>query len=97
MADQISQETVEQIEKAVEQVVAQVNTGNSEPAPQSYQDRVRTEKADLDSKIAKLDAFITDGTSAYHTLNPEARIQLKQQANFMRGYSDILGERISTF
>jgi hypothetical protein len=70
------------------------------PVPPTYQDRVRTEKAELDAKIEKLQAFIDGDVFKNMSTNVEGadeRGRLKSQLNFMRGYSDILGERIIRF
>lgn len=62
----------------------------------SHQSRVRAEKAELDIRLAELDAFILDDP-AYRDL-PEAEQQrLNKQSLAMAQYSNILDERIAAF
>jgi hypothetical protein len=60
-----------------------------------YQQRVIDEKADLDVKIAKLDAFI--GSATFDALPLEERERLEDQFDPMSEYATILGERIDAF
>ncbi len=62
---------------------------------QPHQERVVTEKTELDEKIAKLNIFF-DG-SVYCTLPQEERDRLWRQARYMREYSKVLAERITAF
>jgi len=64
---------------------------------QEYQHRVVQEKADLDEKIAKLNAFL--GTQDFFKIVPDAaeRSRLTSQYGAMTEYSRILGERIENF
>jgi hypothetical protein len=61
----------------------------------TYQQRVRDEKADLDEKLGKLEAFI--GTMTYVELPVEERSRLYRQRRSMADYSEDLGERIAAF
>ena len=60
-----------------------------------YQERVVTEKAELDIKREKLIAFI--GGETYRTLSASERSRLNRQLEAMALYSGILGERIAAF
>lgn len=60
-----------------------------------HQQRVVDEKAELDSKLAKLIPFLSSDTC--HALPFDERSRLKRQADVMREYSGILGERIAAF
>jgi hypothetical protein len=62
---------------------------------QPHQERVVTEKAELDSKIEKLDTFIHG--SIYAALDNDERIRLMRQFCHMKDYSNVLGERIAAF
>ena len=62
---------------------------------QPYQARVVEEKAELDEKLAKLQAFLS--TPIYQALDSEERIRLQRQSSIMQEYSDILAERIAAF
>jgi len=62
---------------------------------ESFQDRVRIEKAELDAKLHKLQDFLV--SSIFTTLPDDERVRLQRQAHWMEGYSDILTERISAF
>jgi hypothetical protein len=60
-----------------------------------HQQRVVTEKAELDERLGKLLAFFQQPIFAGL---PEAeRSRLRNQARFMDGYSAVLGERIDAF
>jgi hypothetical protein len=58
----------------------------------NHQDRVRDEKAALDDKIQKLDAFI--GKDYFLNLKKEAQDLMLKQLEVMKQYSEILGDRI---
>lgn len=60
-----------------------------------HQQRVVEEKAELDSKLANLIPFLSSDTC--HALPFDERSRLKRQADVMREYSGILGERIAAF
>jgi hypothetical protein len=60
-----------------------------------YQQRVVTEKAELDEKLAALTTFT--GTESFRALPEEEQILLLQQGVAMRTYSDILAARIERF
>lgn len=60
-----------------------------------HQERVVKEKADLDERLNKLEAFIEG--DAYDALPIDERHLLQSQAVYMRNYSIILGHRIAYF
>ena len=60
-----------------------------------YQQRVVDEKAELDSKLDKLNAFFP--TDLFAQLKPNEQERLYLQASVMQKYSNILGERIEDF
>ena len=61
-----------------------------------HQERVVTEKAELDEKRTRLISFI--GTNAtYRTLDQVDQFRLNRQLEAMTLYSNILGERIAAF
>jgi len=62
---------------------------------QPHQERVVTEKSELDEKLTKLNAFI--GGKTYEALPEAERIRLARQANIMHEYSFVLAERIAAF
>lgn len=62
---------------------------------QPHQERVVTEKSELDEKIEKLDTFRA-GT-IFPTLDEEEQKRLYAQLSFMRSYSGILADRIAAF
>ena len=64
-------------------------------APADFRDRVRAEKVDLDDKLQKLDAF--RATTTFENLPVDEQGRLAAQANHMRGYSNVLGQRIAAF
>lgn len=64
------------------------------PAP-AWQDRVITEKAELDERIVKLDAFIVS-PDFWRLKTIDARL-LQEQVVAMRCYSLVLGKRIEQF
>ncbi len=61
-----------------------------------HQQRVVAEKAELDDRLAKLDAFILDNP-LYLKLDEAEQQRLKRQSLYMGQYSDVLGERIKAF
>jgi len=67
---------------------------------QPHQQRVVDEKADLDTKIADLSAFIESfnaGFSRFAALPEPERMRLYAQLRTMVAYSSILSERIAAF
>ena len=62
---------------------------------QPHQQRVVTEKDELDEKIVKLNAFLNG--SFFSTLDSSEQEHLKLQAHYMSEYSDVLGARIAAF
>jgi len=63
---------------------------------QEFQQRVVDEKAALDDKIGKLEAFTTSATP-YRDLPVDEQKRLTRQRVVMQEYSNILGERIANF
>ena len=61
----------------------------------THQERVVTEKAELDEKIDKLDIFRSG--SIFPTLPTEEQDRLNIQLSIMRQYSGILADRIAAF
>jgi hypothetical protein len=62
---------------------------------QPHQQRVVTEKDELDVKIDKLDTFRA-GT-IFPTLAEDEQDRLNKQLSFMRQYSGVLADRIAAF
>lgn len=62
---------------------------------QPHQQRVVTEKSELDDKRQKLATFI--GNEMYRTLGPMEQSRLNRQLEAMTLYANILGERIEAF
>lgn len=60
-----------------------------------HQQRVVTEKTELDDKLQKLTAFIGGGT--YRTLASAEQSRLNRQLEAMTLYTNILAERIAAF
>lgn len=67
------------------------------PTLAPHQERVVTEKADLDAKIMKLSIFV--GSAAFKSVVPDTLEQgrMQRQLVVMSEYSSILGERIEAF
>ena len=63
---------------------------------QPHQQRVVDEKTELDIKLDALNNFI-DTNKMFSSLSREEQDRLYRQAYAMRGYSDILAERIGAF
>lgn len=72
---------------------------SQQPDPYSdlppYQQRVIAEKAELDERIEKLDAFLV--TTTFHGLPASERNRLMFQGSAMRIYSRVLADRIAAF
>lgn len=62
---------------------------------EAHQERVITEKADLDEKIEKLRAFFT--TPLFGGLDGAEQDRLSRQFSYMCSYSAVLEERIEAF
>ena len=60
-----------------------------------YQERVLAKRAELDDKLGKLLAFL--GNDAAPPVSDDERNRLRRQAQVMREYSDILGQRIQAW
>ena len=61
-----------------------------------HQERVVSEKHDLDEKLNKLKAFI-ETSPTFKALPEDERGRLNQQFDCMAEYSSILGQRIAAF
>ena len=68
-----------------------MNTANLQP----HQQRVVTEKAELDEKLGKLLSFFQ--TPTFAGLSEAEQSRLRNQARFMDGYSAVLAERIAAW
>lgn len=62
---------------------------------EAHQERVITEKADLDEKIEKLRVFFT--TPLFGGLDGAEQDRLSRQFSYMCSYSAVLEERIAAF
>ncbi len=62
---------------------------------QEFQQRVVTEKAELDDKISRLRPFLASET--FKALPNDEQERLQTQLALMCSYSDVLGERIAAF
>ena len=62
---------------------------------QPHQQRVVDEKAELDEKLTKLDAF--GRTPLFASLPDDEQGRLNRQHSLMEQYSAVLGERIAAF
>lgn len=62
---------------------------------QPHQQRVVTEKAELDEKLSALQKFWNSAT--FEGLPVEEKQRLLKQGGLMMGYSAVLGERIRAF
>ena len=62
---------------------------------QPYQDRVLNEKAELDQRLGKLQAFLS--TATFNSLDADEQARLRRQAGIMQEYSVVLGERLAAF
>ena len=62
---------------------------------QPHQQRVVDEKAELDEKLTKLDAF--GRTPLFASLPADEQGRLSHQHSLMEQYSAVLGERIAAF
>jgi hypothetical protein len=60
-----------------------------------HQERVVTEKRELDEKLQKLFAFFQ--TDIFDKVDPAEQERLRRQAKVMDDYSGILAERIAAF
>ena len=60
-----------------------------------YQQRVVDEKRELDVKTKALESFAS--TKVFESLDPQEQARLHLQFYLMRGYSEVLSERIEGF
>ena len=70
-------------------------TNNRKTKMKPHQERVVTEKTELDDKRSKLTAFI--GSDLYRSLDATEQSRLNRQLEAMTLYANILGERIAAF
>ena len=61
----------------------------------THQERVVTEKDELEQKIGKLHSFI--GGSIFQTLDEQEQQRLTKQVDLMEQYAAVLGQRIAAF
>ena len=64
-------------------------------ALQPHQERVVTEKKELDEKLEKLQSFFKSPT--FFNVHSAEQSRLRIQYSIMEAYSTVLGERISQF
>ena len=60
-----------------------------------HQDRVVSEKVELNDRIRKLEAFM--GDKIYPTLSEAEQKRMSRQLAHMKDYSNVLTERIAAF
>jgi hypothetical protein len=72
-----------------------VRIPEKEKTMQPHQERVVTEKTELDEKIDKLDTFRAG--KIFSTLPIDEQDRLNMQLSVMRQYSGILADRIAAF
>lgn len=63
---------------------------------QEHQQRVVDEESALSEKLTALNKFINEN-DIFKTLDEAEKVRLKAQAGYMKGYLDILGQRIAAF
>lgn len=64
---------------------------------QPHQERVVIEKQELDSKLEKLRAFMSEDGGIFDSLPSEEKIRLSEQETHMSRYSNVLRRRIEAF
>lgn len=84
--------TAEQARQMFQHVTAEEFAEGLQP----HQQRVVTEKAELDAKAKALSEFIGHN-AIFETLDPAEQERLKEQNDIMWQYSEILGARIAAF
>ena len=62
-----------------------------------HQERVVTEKAELDEKLTKLRTFCSQAGGVFDSLPTEEKQRLTGQEGHMAAYSDVLRRRIEAF
>mgnify|MGYP001617144511 FL=1 len=60
----------------------------------TYIQRVADEKADLDSKLARLRTFCSQAGGVFDSLPTEEKQRLTEQEGYMASYSDVLRRRL---
>lgn len=68
--------------------------GRVVPTPDTYLDRLFAEREQLNSKVVKLDDFITNQHPNYQALSSDHKVLLNQQLLTMVSYLQILNERL---
>lgn len=84
--------TAEQAKQMFEHVTAEECADGLQP----HQQRVVTEKEELDAKATALSNFIGH-SPIFETLDPAEQERLREQNDIMWQYSEILGARIAAF
>lgn len=80
----------------IERVLASINkTEKGTQAMQPYQERVLSEKSELDRRIKNLSAFMR--SDEFRALDREEMDRLAEQRRIMFTYSNILNQRIIHF
>lgn len=64
---------------------------------EAWQERVVSERSELNTKLSALSAFISRQNPAFVSLSAEDQDILRRQRDAMLEYSDILAERIERF
>jgi hypothetical protein len=67
------------------------------PFPHDWQNRVVTEKAELDERLAKLQTFLGQPSAALREMSIPDLSLLTAQEHYMRCYSNVLRDRIVRF
>ncbi len=62
-----------------------------------HQERVVTEKAELDEKLTALRAFCSQHGGIFDSLPTEEKQRLTEQEGHMAAYSNVLARRIAAF
>jgi hypothetical protein len=65
------------------------------PTMPAHQARVHAEHAELIDRTQKLEAFT--GSEVFRTVDTHEQARMVRQLNHMRGYRDVLAERIAAF
>ena len=62
---------------------------------EAYQERVVTEKTELDDKLSRLRPVVV--SDKFKSLPPAEQERMERQLGLMEKYSEVLGERIAAF
>jgi len=63
----------------------------------AYKGRVITEKVELDDKLIKLRAFLSNPDGVFSKLPDDEKQRLVEQEGYMAAYSDVLRRRVEAF